>query len=73
MAFCFEVILPLFNINVNSRTIFHCSTNFITNLFRFYLFVSCLCNKQKNTWVLGNTGFISRVQHDISLVRCAHW
>ena len=29
-------------------------------------------NKQKNAWVLGNTRFISRVQHDISLVRCAH-
>jgi hypothetical protein len=28
-------------------------------------------NKQKNTWVLGNTRFISRVEHDISLVRCA--
>ena len=32
----------------------------------------CLYNKQKNTWVLGNTRFISRVEHDISLVRCAH-
>jgi hypothetical protein len=31
-----------------------------------------LYNKQKNTWVLGNTRFISRVEHDISLVRCAH-
>jgi hypothetical protein len=28
--------------------------------------------KQNNTWVLGNTRFISRVEHDISLVRCAH-
>jgi hypothetical protein len=27
--------------------------------------------KQKNTWMLGNTRFISRVEHDISLVRCA--
>jgi hypothetical protein len=27
-----------------------------------------LYNKQKNTWVLGNTRFISRVEHDISLV-----
>jgi hypothetical protein len=26
----------------------------------------CLYNKQKNTWVLGNTRFISRVEHDIS-------
>ena len=25
----------------------------------------CLYNKQKNTWVLGNTRFISRVEHDI--------
>jgi hypothetical protein len=32
----------------------------------------CLYNKQKNTWVLGNTRFISSVEHDISLVRCAH-
>jgi hypothetical protein len=32
----------------------------------------CLYNKQKNTWVLGNTRFISRIEHDISLVRCAH-
>jgi hypothetical protein len=32
----------------------------------------CLYNKQKNTWMLGNTRFISRVEHDISLVRCAH-
>jgi hypothetical protein len=24
-----------------------------------------LYNKQKNTWVLGNTRFISRVEHDI--------
>jgi hypothetical protein len=31
-----------------------------------------LYNKQKNTWVLGNTRFISRVEHDISIVRCAH-
>jgi hypothetical protein len=31
-----------------------------------------LYNKQNNTWVLGNTIFISRVEHDISLVRCAH-
>jgi hypothetical protein len=29
-------------------------------------------NKQKNTCVLGNTRFISCVEHDISLVRCAH-
>jgi hypothetical protein len=26
-----------------------------------------LYNKQKNTWMLGNTRFISRVEHDISL------
>ena len=26
----------------------------------------CLYNKQKNTWVLGNTRFISRVEHDIN-------
>ena len=25
-----------------------------------------LYNKQRNTWVLGNTRFISRVEHDIS-------
>ena len=25
-----------------------------------------LYNKQKNTWVLGNTRFISSVEHDIS-------
>ena len=25
----------------------------------------CLYNKQKNTWVLGNTRFNSRVEHDI--------
>ena len=31
-----------------------------------------LYNKQNNTCVLGNTRFISRVKHDISLVRCAH-
>ena len=31
-----------------------------------------LYNKQKNTWVLGNTSFIPCVEHDISLVRCAH-
>ena len=31
-----------------------------------------LYNKQDNTCVLGNTRFISRVKHDISLVRCAH-
>ena len=24
----------------------------------------CLYNKQKNTWVLGNTRFISRVEHN---------
>jgi hypothetical protein len=27
----------------------------------------CLYNKHKNTWVLGNTRFISRVEHDIAL------
>jgi hypothetical protein len=42
----------------------------ISNLFSFFLYT--LYNKQKNTWVLGNTRFISRVEHDISLVRCAH-
>ena len=37
------------------------------------VFKDCpLYNKQKNTWVLGNTRFISHVEHDISLVRCAH-
>jgi hypothetical protein len=37
------------------------------------IFKDCpLYNKQKNTWVVGNTKFISRVEHDISLVRCAH-
>ena len=25
-----------------------------------------LYNKQKNTWVLGNTRFISRVEHDLT-------
>jgi hypothetical protein len=31
------------------------------------LFKDCpLYNKQKNIWVLGNTRFISRVEHDIS-------
>ena len=37
--------------------------------------ISLFCtiyNKQKNTWVRGNNRFISRVEHDISLVRCAH-
>ena len=29
----------------------------------------CLYNKQKNTWVLGNTRFNSCVEQDISLVR----
>ena len=28
----------------------------------------CLYDKQKNTWVLGNTRFNSRVEHDISRV-----
>jgi N-acetylneuraminic acid mutarotase len=28
-----------------------------------------LYNKQKNTWVVGNTRFISRVEHDISQPR----
>ena len=27
---------------------------------------------ENNTWVRGNIRFISRVEHDISLVRCAH-
>ena len=31
-----------------------------------------LYNKQNNTCVLGNTRFISRVKHDVSLVRYAH-
>ena len=32
-----------------------------------YWWKTCsLYNKQKNTWVLGNTRFISRVEHDIS-------
>ena len=31
-----------------------------------------LCNKQNNTWMLGNMKFISRVEQDISLVRFAH-
>ena len=31
-----------------------------------------LYNKQNNTCLLGNTRFISRVKHDISLARCAH-
>jgi hypothetical protein len=26
-------------------------------------------NKQKNTWIFGNTRFILSVEHDISLVR----
>ena len=30
-----------------------------------------LYNKQKNTWVLGNTRFISHVGHDISRVSAA--
>jgi hypothetical protein len=45
----------------------------IAFLYKLSLFKDCpLYNKQKNTWVLGNTRFISRVEHDISLVRCAH-
>ena len=41
--------------------------------FQLSLFKDCpLYNKQKNTWVVGNTRFISRVEHDISLVRCAY-
>jgi hypothetical protein len=36
------------------------------------LFKDCpLYNKQKNTWVLGNTRFVSRVVHDISLAFAA--
>ncbi|CAB4023122.1 LON peptidase N-terminal domain and RING finger 1 [Paramuricea clavata] len=31
-----------------------------------------LYNKQKNTWVLGNTIFISRIEHDISRVSAAN-
>jgi hypothetical protein len=31
-----------------------------------------LYNKQKYTWMLGNTRSISRVEHDISLVCCAY-
>jgi hypothetical protein len=42
-------------------------------LWKLSLFKDCpLYNKQKNTWVLGITRFISCVQHDISLVHCAH-
>jgi hypothetical protein len=42
----------------------------IAFLQKLSLFKDCpLYNKQKNTWVLGNTRFISRVEHDISLVR----
>ena len=45
----------------------------IAFLYKLSLFKDCpLYNKQKNTRVLGNTRFISRVEHDISLVRCAH-
>jgi hypothetical protein len=37
--------------------------------FQLSLFKDCpLYNKQKNTWVVGNTRFISRGEHDISLV-----
>jgi uncharacterized membrane protein YecN with MAPEG domain len=32
----------------------------------------CLYNKQKNTRVLGNTRFISRVEHDIEINRVEH-
>ena len=31
-----------------------------------------LYNKQKNTWMPGNTKFISRVENDISRVSAAH-
>ena len=35
-----------------------------------YWWKTCsLYNKQKNTWVLGNTRLISRVEHDISDVQ----
>ena len=38
-----------------------------------YLSKTCsLCNKQKNTRVLGNTRFISRVEHDISRYHVQH-
>jgi hypothetical protein len=45
----------------------------IAFLKKLSVFKDCpLYNKQKNTWVLGNTIFISRVEHDIPLIRCAH-
>ena len=42
------------------------------SLFIAYGYLCSLYNKQNNTCVLVNTRFISRVKHDISLVRCAH-
>ena len=34
--------------------------------------VLCLYKKQDNTWALGDMELSSRVQIDVSLVRCAH-
>ena len=50
----------------------------IPDLFRVLkklsLFKDCpLYNKQNNTWVLGNTRFISRVEHDISRVSAVRY
>jgi hypothetical protein len=40
--------------------------------YRFSKTVLYIINRKIYTWVLGNTRFISRVEHDISLVRSAH-
>jgi hypothetical protein len=40
--------------------------------YRFSMQDCPLYNKQKYTWMLGNTRSISRVEHDISLVCCAY-
>ena len=76
--FEFEKFFPFFYIISTQRSIHQkldtnsCFANLraISNLCSFFWYT--LYNKQKNTWVLGNTRFISRVEHDISLVRCAH-
>jgi hypothetical protein len=40
--------------------------------YRFSKTVLYITYRKAKTLVLGNTRFISRVEHDISLVRCAH-
>jgi hypothetical protein len=59
-----QIIYMEYQSDYSHMSIYFSQESMYSTIYYYYI--------ENNTWVRGNIRFISRVEHDISLVRCAH-